>query len=416
MTRVTLLGFTVPDDMLRQIMPREPTMPVQTHTFAWAVVAALHSAGCDPTLLSVPPVSTFPRYPRLLFGTGPIAQGPVEGRLIPFVNLPLVRHATRFLGGCWTALPALRRWHSDVLLVHGVHSAFLWLGVLARAVRPVRVVAVLTDAPGVSRPGEPRIVGLLRRVDVAVVRAALRRLDGVVAVTADLACDFAPGRPWLLMEGIRGADEAPPRPPAPDTFDIAYSGGLTRAYGVDRLVRAVRALPDPRIRLLLYGRGDLEPWLREQALADPRIQAPQFVPREALAQRLRAARLLVNPRPVGQDLARYGFPSKLLDYLACDVPVLTTALPGIPAAYRDAMLFAGTDTATGLGEAIARALAMPAADARALTRRGAALLRERCHPDRQGVRLRAFLEDLTEPAEVAGDARGDGSTAPARTG
>ncbi|MET7424814.1 glycosyltransferase [Dactylosporangium sp. NPDC005555] len=402
---VTLLGFTVGDAMMREVLRREPAMPVQTHAFAWAVLDALRAAECRTTVLSVPPVSTYPRYPQLLFRGGTLAEDTaedtagdtVDGALIPFVNLPLVRHATRFVGGCLTGLPALRRWRSTVLLVHGVHSPFLWLGVLARAVTGTRVVAVLTDAPGVRLPGEHRVLTALRRLDVAVVRAALRRYDGVVSVTEDLARDFAPGRRSLLMEGILSRRPEPPAPAAGKpgaTFDIAYAGGLSRDYGVDRLVEAVRGMPDPGVRLLLFGRGPLDPWLRRQAAADPRIAAPEFVPRESLAERLRTARVLVNPRPAGGDLARYGFPSKLLEYLATGVPVVTTALPCIPEAYRAGMIFAETDTAAGLAGAIARVRALPAADAAAIGAKGRELLHDRCGPARQGQRLRRFFEEL----------------------
>ncbi|WP_327003560.1 glycosyltransferase [Dactylosporangium sp. NBC_01737] len=401
---VTLLGFTVEDAMMREVLRREPTMPVQTHAFAWAVLDALRVAECRTTVLSVPPVSTYPRYPQLVFRGGAVAQDTVDGALIPFVNLPLVRHATRFVGGCLTGLPALRRWRSTVLLVHGVHSPFLWLGVLARAATGTRIVAVLTDAPGVRLPGEPRVLTALRRLDVAVVRAALRRYDGVVTVTEDLARDFAPGRRSMLMEGIIGRPEGRPgsRPvrPAPAvkppraTFDIVYAGGLSRDYGVDRLVDAVRGMPDPDVRLLLFGRGRLDPWLHRQAAADPRIVAPEFVPRESLPDRLRTARVLVNPRPVDGDLARYGFPSKLLEYLDTGVPVVTTALPCIPDAYRAGMVFAEADTAAGLAAAIARVRALPDADAGAIGAKGRELLRDRCGPARQGQRLRRFFEEL----------------------
>ena len=400
---VTLLGFTVDDGTMRRVLQREPTMPVQTHTFAWAVLGALQSAACRTTVLSVPPVSPFPRYPQLVFRGGAVEQGAVNGNLIPYLNLPLLRHATRFLGGCWTALPALRRWRSSVLLVHGVHSPFLWRGVLARAATGTRIVTMLTDAPGVSLPGESAATAVLRRIDTLVVRAALRRYDGIVAVTADLAHDFAPGRQWMLMEGIVGepsehGPEIPDVPGVPDTpdgrFDIAYAGGLTREYGVDRLVGAVRSLPDPNVRLLLYGRGDLESWLHHQAAEDPRISVPQFVPRDVLHARLRAASVLVNPRPVAQDIARYGFPSKLVDYLATGVPVITTALPGIPEAYHCGMVLAGADTAAGLAGAISRVRALSPSDARALGARGRQLLHARCASTRQGLRLRRFFETL----------------------
>ncbi|MET8231594.1 glycosyltransferase [Micromonospora sp. NPDC005298] len=393
--RVTLLGFTVPDDVLAEIIARDTIMPTQTHTFAWGLVRSLRAADCPVHLLSAAPVSTWPGNRQVRFRPGRFRQDDVDGHLLAFVNLLGLKHLTRF-GAAWrTGSRELREQATDVLLVHGVHSPFLWFGVLRARRRGVRVVPVLTDPPGVALPTDGRLVRLLRGLDVALVRAALARCAGVIALTPALADDFAPGRPRLVMEGICVAGPAIVAEPSPvETRDVVYAGGLSRAYGVDRLVEAFRGLPGDDLRLCVYGRGELEGWLRGQAAVDPRIAPPELLPRAELLPRLSRASVLVNPRPVDQDFVRWSFPSKIIEYLATGVPVVSTRLPGIPADYTPWLAFAEPDTVDGLRTALAGVLSLPRHEARERGAGGARFVRETREPVAQGRRMHDFLADL----------------------
>ncbi|PWR07666.1 hypothetical protein DKT68_18280 [Micromonospora acroterricola] len=409
--RVLLLGFTIGDDLFRHIVARDVVMPTQTHTFAWALVESIRAAGCPVRLLSAAPASTFPRNRQIRFRPGRFEQNGVQGELLGFVNLLGVKHLTRFVAAVRTGSRMLRTGGDNVLLIHGVHTPFLWFGALVAWRRSARVVPVLTDPPGVILPDDGLIVRALRRLDHALVRMALRRCSGVVVLTAALAEDFAPSVPRLVMEGICnppleasafgrpghlvvGPPSSADRGAAAASREVVYAGGLTRAYGVDRLVEAFRGMDDPDLRLFLFGRGELEEWLRTQAESDPRIAAPELLDRGALVQRLARASVLVNPRPVDQSFVRYSFPSKLIEYLSTGVPVVTTRLPGIPPDYDPYLRFAESDTADGLREALLRVLAMPREEWATLGSAGAAFVRQTRGPAAQGQRIRSFLAGL----------------------
>ncbi|WP_433131786.1 glycosyltransferase [Micromonospora sp. CA-240977] len=421
--RVSLLGFAVSDDLLAEIIARDTIMPTQTHTFAWGLVRSLRTADCPVHLLSAAPVSTWPGNRQIRFRAGRFRQDDVDGQLLAFVNLLGLKHLTRFVAAWRTGSRALRQREVDVLLVHGVHSPFLWFGALRGRRYGVRVVPVLTDPPGVALPTDGWLVRLLRGLDTALVRAALARCSGVITLTPALADDFAPGRPRLVLEGICtvepfGADGGQPVSVG-ETRDIVYAGGLSRAYGVDRLVEAFRGLPGDDLRLCVYGRGELAGWLRDQATVDRRIVPPELLPRAELLPRLARASVLVNPRPVDQDFVRWSFPSKIIEYLATGVPVVTTRLPGIPAEYAPWLTFAETDTVDGLRDAIGRVLSLPDGEARALGAGGSQFIWATRNPAAQGRRLHDFLADLAEPggrpAESAA-AEGVGSATPGGTG
>jgi Glycosyltransferase Family 4 len=197
--KVTFLGFTVPDAEMQEILSTDAYMPVQTHNFAWAVVRALRSAGVELTLLSVDPVSSYPGNPRLICRGGSFTANGVQGQKLAFVNVMVLKHLTRFVACLRKGNRALRAWRPDVLLVHGAHSPFLVYAALCRRFLHIPAAVILTDPPGVVLRSDGLLVRQLKRLDTSVVRAALRRFDGVIALTESLATQFAPTVPYLVM-------------------------------------------------------------------------------------------------------------------------------------------------------------------------------------------------------------------------
>jgi glycosyltransferase involved in cell wall biosynthesis len=390
-TNVTLLGFTVPDDVMASILERDPVMPIQTHAFGWTLVGALREAGAQVTLLSSAPVTNYPRMPQLLFRPGPFSARGVEGRSLGFVNLIVAKHATRFVSCLWTGLRAMHRWRTQVLLIHGVHSPYLWFGVLARWLAGVRTVVVLTDPPGVVLDSDGHVAKALKSLDIAVVRSALRKVDGVVALTAALAEDFAPGVPNLILEGIVGAQLTRLDRSAGTGVTLMYAGGLTAEYGVERLVDAVKGLGDRDLTLRTVGKGPLAGWIDEQADRDDRIRRPAYLTRDEVLAEYASATLLVQPRPVDQQFVRYSFPSKLLEYLASGTPVLTTRLSGIPDDYNDHVYWIDDDSVEGIRAGIAAALDAPEEDRVRKGRAAAEFVRSTRSAAAQGRRIVDFL-------------------------
>jgi len=389
---VTLLGFTLPDVEMESIFQRDPAMPTQTHAFAWAVVRALQSAGLNVGLLSTEPVSNFPRMPRLLFRGHSFVVGEAEGKSLSFVNILGVKHVTRFISCIVSGRTVLRQWRPRVLLVHGVHSPFLWYGVIARRFG-VRTVIIVTDPPGVIHPTDGPISRVLKLADVRLVRAALARVDGVVALTEQLALDYAKGRPFLVMEGIHSGQMNELRPAASGRdLSIVYAGNLAAASGVDRLILAVEGLEDIHVSLKIYGKGELAEWIDGRAKRDARVRPVEFAPRSEVMSAYLRADLLVQPRPMNQPVGRYSFPSKLVEYMASGTPVLTTRLEGVPAEYEPYVYWIDDDSAEGIRIAIRTVLAIPAEERRKKGEFAAAFVHDQLSSATQGARFRRFFE------------------------
>lgn len=354
-----LLGFTVPDAMAREFFARDPLPAVQTHKFAWSLTRALRHAHREVRLLSAAPVQSFPLFPRLRFRSHSFREYGVEGQLIGFLNLIVLKHATRFFG-IVRAWPQIVRWRVETVYVHGVHTPFLLAGLLLKA-RGLRVIAVLTDPPGVSLPTDGWFGRLLKAADRALAGMIIRRFSGVVALAPELAAQYAEGLPALVVPGIVGVDwlaqlaTLPSGTGGRDRPVVLYAGGLQAAYGVDRLIDSAELMPD--VDFLFYGKGDQVERLTSAAPANARYEG--FVDAPALAKAIRHADILVNPRPTGSRMAAQSFPSKLLEYLACGKPVLTTRLDAIPPEIAGCFDYLEDETASGIAAAIRRVLATP---------------------------------------------------------
>lgn len=394
--RATLLGFTVPDSMLDKILSQVGYLPIQTHKFAWSLARALRAGGAEVQLLSAMPSSNFPALRKLFFFGERFNEEGFVGKTLGFINLVGLKHITRALACILSGWKAISGHESGVILVHGVHSPFLWFSIFLRR-RNRKAVIVVTDPPGVYFPGDGSFVKFLKRLDRRVVKLALSRVDGVVVLTQALADDFSPKCRSLVLPGFmdRNLEQIDaPSGGGSDVFNIAYAGGLFDEYGVGNLIDAVREIECIPVRLTLFGKGDLESRIKECAATDSRIVYGGVVTPKQLIPLLQSADLLVNPRPSNQDFVRHSFPSKLIEYMALGVPVLTTKLPGIPPDYLEKMYLVQDESAAGIRDEILKIAGSPFDARQDAARDARSFIVNVASEKAQGARIVKFLESF----------------------
>ena len=317
--QVMFLCYAMDDDRIQEICRRNSYAPMQTQRFTWRLIRGVEGASGRPVhLAAFAPVADYPGYPDILIRrrAWPRDEGDSAEEL-GFVNLIGLKHITRFV----SALRALRAWArqnaagSAIVVNYGAASSQLFACLVARTFTTLRIVNVVTDPPGLPHGKEGMVLRMLRRVDVAMTRFALARMDGVIVLTVDLERAFAPGRPALVVEGIVDAC-GPQRTDAPnpsvvsesDLFIVTYAGGLAAESGVDNLLDAFGTLKHPDMRLWIFGKGALADLISERASKDSRIIYFGFVSDEDLEERLRVSSVLVVPRPVAEPMSPYVFP------------------------------------------------------------------------------------------------------------
>lgn len=247
-----------------------------------------------------------------------------------------------------------------------------------RSVRPVVV-----DGRVVSRPtsGERVFAWVRAPILAGLGRLTARLSDRVVApsrtTAGELTRDYGASGVVVIPNGIAplpaaaglGTGAATPVQSPPGGLVILYAGRLRTRKAVAVLLEAVARLrrDEPGVGLVLVGDGEQRTALRDQAERLGIAGAVRFVgavPRSEMARRLADADLFCLPS------LYEGLPLAILEAMAAGLPVVATAVAGIPEAVED-----GT---TGLlvppedAEALARALGELARDPERRRRMGEA--------------------------------------------
>lgn len=359
---VLLLGFTVPYPIGQSLSHLDDQPAIQTFKFGWSLARAIKSGVGNVFLASTVPIQNYPRGKKLLFKGGKFAEGEIEGLMLGFVNVLVLKHITRLLS-CLIRLPlVVRRRRINWIVLHGVHTPFLLFGVLARMFG-IRLLVMLTDPAGVVLPTDGAITRVLKRWDGMFIYWLVRRADGYMCLSPAMVDSFKISKPSICFPGILNSEFQQAvaeggRSPR-EGFQrrtILYAGGLSAAYGVDALIDAVKTIDSPDVRLVLYGRGDQQERVTDLASRDNRFHYGGFVGDDELVPALLAADVLVNPRPSGKRFAVLSFPSKLIEYLATGTPILSTKIASIPSTLTPYFNFAEEECAEGIRAALLRLL------------------------------------------------------------
>jgi len=382
-----LIGYVVPNDVLDLLVRIDPSPAIQTHRFG-RVLLDLLSRGYDRfDSYGFAPVQDYPIARRIWFGSD---RGYVGGQTLetmPFVNLMLLKHVTRF-GALLARYGQLSRY--GVAVIHGLHLPNLLFAQLLRRAG-VRIVLVLTDPQGVILPTDGALRCGLKRIDRRLSRLLASRFDAVIALSPALSETYAPGRPALFLPGIydetleRRVAEHRTSSRQDGMFRVVYFGGLTREYGIAALLDTLPLLA-PNIEVRLFGRGELEGRIADATQRHPNLVWGGLVDQARLIREMVDCDLLINPRPAGGHVAGLSSPSKLIEFAASGRPVLTTRLPSLPPALLAAVLPIDDESPAGIAAAIHAAAAM-----------------DRTERDRLGARFQQ---------QVRTDYSGDGLQAP----
>lgn len=367
----------------------------------------LAAAGVSPELvLSMRPIAAFPKARRLWLSGGRHEAGGVTVTLLPTVNVQPLKSllagaiaALRLLAWCWR-----RRSEPKLVLSFNLSDPpglFTWAAArLGRA----RLVGWVLD---LHEPGGLVPDTLRRRLDLAMHRWLIPRLDGLVVVADRIAHDFAPGKRYLRIEaGVDAGPFSTPPPPrdgTADCFDVVLAGSLVAFNGVELALDAFALLPGNGWRLTVAGGGRLEPLVRERATADPRIRYAGVLPFDELVTLYRQSDILLNLRPTIALRTQYYFPSKLLELIASGTPVVSTCTGHVETELAGRLFLLHEETPEALAELLRRLRALDPEARLAVGRAG----REHVLTEKtwraQAVRLEGFLREVArEPAEQAG--------------
>ena len=226
---------------------------------------------------------------------------------------------------------------------------------IKKKIPQAKIYLIVTDLPQFMDLGQSKLKAMLKQFDWKSIKRMQPQFDGFILYASKMA-EFLeiPDDKWMLMEGSYDALEAvkeaasvtkgvtPSEKEAVTATSecntskkaIMYSGKLDKEYGIPMLLDAFMQIEDKDAELWLTGGGNAEDYIKECAKKDDMIKFYGFLPSRAdVLMKQKEAMLLVNMRLPSEPASAYCFPSKLFEYMATGVPVLSFKLEGIPEEY-----------------------------------------------------------------------------------
>ena len=219
-------------------------------------------------------------------------------------------------------------------------------GCLARPLTGARLV-LTTHSLEPHRPWKVEQLGTAYHASSWIERTAYQNADGVVAVSEAMKADVqalygvAPERVRVIHNGIDPDEYRPQHDPAtlarlgvdPERPIVLFVGRITRQKGILHLVRAVRHLPAGVQVVLCAGAPDTEEIAAEMAAlveaarrdsAATIVWIPEMLPKPDVIRLYTHAAVFVCP----SVYEPFGIIN--LEAMACETPVVASAVGGIP--------------------------------------------------------------------------------------
>lgn len=254
----------------------------------------------------------------------------------------------RFVGWLLTGRVAVIHAHTAARASFWRKSAFLLLGSLAGC----RTVLHLHDG---SFPAYYEHCGALRR---RAIRAMLGRVDRVVVLTPGWLATIRDIQPAARFAVIANPVTALSEPPNPQAGEILFLGRLWREKGIFDLIEASATLARefPELRVVCAGDGDIAALRRRVAELhlERKLVFPGWVEGAAKDELLARASIFVLPSYAE------GLPIGVLEAMINGIPVVATAVGGIPDALgNEAGLLVPPGDPAALSAALASLLGSP---------------------------------------------------------
>jgi glycosyltransferase involved in cell wall biosynthesis len=221
-----------------------------------------------------------------------------------------------------------------------------------------RAIVSLCD---IDVPGETVPRSLYWKLDYWMQRRLIPHFDGHVVASDAIAHDFLNGKPRLRLEGgirkemleqTNRRTGAAPMIDKGQPFVIVAAGQLNEINGLSVLLEAFSLLPGDRFRLRIAGSGPLEGKVHTAAAKDARIEFLGLLPFEGVLEIYNSANVLINMRMTKSGNTKYFFPSKMMEYLASGVPVISTGTGHVEKEFGTFTYLLKEETPQGLAQLI----------------------------------------------------------------
>ena len=327
--KVAFVGFVVPEDSRWRKTGAGRAGNLASNGFVEALLTS--GVGLD-RVWSFQPVAVWPRG-KELFSLGEKARLDcgATARLMPLVNLPIVRECVRLLSlaAAMFTWSICNRKSNRIVVVYNIffpQAIFMRIVTWLAGIKLVTIIYELGTIQGYHVNLWHRLfnMGILHRLGVWCIP----RFDGLLPISDPIVRDYAPGKPYLRVDGglTRQVVANLPELTLGDgqTFKMMFAGGVNHWNHIDAMLKFMKVNNDPRLRLWIAGWGEQIQDVQRASEEDSRIVCLETLDHDALFRKYAEADVLLNLRDMSDPALAYHYPSKLLEILVMGKPVITT--------------------------------------------------------------------------------------------
>jgi glycosyltransferase involved in cell wall biosynthesis len=201
-----------------------------------------------------------------------------------------------------------------VILIDSMKFALAKAAISAAKKTRAKVYAIVTD--------NPKLLSNESFLYTRAIYSLYKKYDGFISLTSGLnEMANKHNKPAYVFSGF--AEVLPELPNFEKKPYFFFCGALYERYGILNMIEAFKQIKTEH-QLLLAGHGPLISKINESSSKDSRIRYLGLLSRNEIQSYEQHADLNINPRLYEQFLDKYSVPSKVLEYLASGVPLLST--------------------------------------------------------------------------------------------
>lgn len=325
-------------------MERNAKPSIAPIVFETSLLSGFSKNEIDVEVYSFPMIPSFPKTKLLFWGNKKekLSCG-YECIWLKTINIPIIKQITRKINGRYY----LKKWlkenqHEECAVVSYSIPPFLVNDIIKYCKKyNVKCFAIVTDLlrDMYLNSKNNKIIAKLKSIYLSRAIKLQGCYDGYIYLTKEMSKIVNPQKPYIVVEGIADNNENEVTTYTTKAFPpaIMYAGMLEENYGVFNLIDAFESAELGHTELWLFGTGNSVDAIIDRSKKNSRIIYGGRKKREEILELEKKASLLVNPRCVDDEFTKYSFPSKTIEYMLSETPVLTTRLEGIPEEYYEVL-------------------------------------------------------------------------------
>ncbi|WP_036608084.1 glycosyltransferase [Oribacterium sp. P6A1] len=278
-----------------------------------------------------------------------------------------------------------------VLVAYTMYPEFMRAISFVKKVYPdITTIDIVVDLPQfialAEKPLSP-LGKLYQQWSEKQAKKNIHNVDGIVAITKQMAQLISKDKPYEIVEGISTPEFPELNPQNDDNIRIIYAGLLHKKFGIMKLLDAFARIEESNLNLVICGLGEAEDEIISRSKDDNRIQFLGQLPREKVLDIMSGCDVIINPRENTGEYTKYSFPSKDLEALSSGIPFIGYKLDGIPDEYDQFINYPMNDSIDALAHCIVNVGKTCNKQAREKANRAKIWIMENKSPSCQGTKI-----------------------------